>query len=159
MKDITAAGEYHADVAVALGLPAAVSIVNQGEMILADRNAFWIHVINVGRALRLQQMATAAALESATASDDSTYQAGQVIAVLMTVADAAILGATHVCDGPTLRGMSRLTGGSAADVLCDSAMPPQHADDWLFSDERRAAQGQARGLRSGQSPYSDCGLP
>jgi tyrosyl-tRNA synthetase len=87
-KDISAALEVNSALLQAYGMPAAVKIVKENDVILGNSNDFWVNVISVGRKNMLNH------IEELYGGE--VKNAGQVIAALMRVSTALQLSASHV---------------------------------------------------------------
>ncbi|KPA77365.1 tyrosyl-tRNA synthetase putative (TyrS) [Leptomonas pyrrhocoris] len=141
-KDISAALEVNSALLHSYGLPAAVKIVKENDVILANSNDYWVGVISVGRKNLLSH------IEELYGGE--VKNAGQVIAALMRVATALLLSASHVIstslDGQ-LNTLSREYTKERIECLQthEGSIPPLHrpdaapallgADDVLYLDD------------------------
>ncbi|KAG5505193.1 hypothetical protein JIQ42_04381 [Leishmania sp. Namibia] len=87
-KDISAALLVHSELLKAYGLPDSVKIMTENEIILGNRDDFWVSVIGVARKNMLSD------IERLYGGD--MRNAGQVIAILMRVATALMLSVSHI---------------------------------------------------------------
>ncbi|CBZ25003.1 putative tyrosyl-tRNA synthetase [Leishmania mexicana MHOM/GT/2001/U1103] len=87
-KDVSAALQVSCALLKAYGLPSSVKIVTENEVILGNRNDFWVTVIGIARKNRLSH------IEELYGGE--VRNTGQVIAALMRVATALMLSVSHV---------------------------------------------------------------
>lgn len=142
-KDVSAALQFNLKLLQAYGLPAGdvVSIVSENDLILGNSNDYWVTVINVGRKNSLSHIEEL---------HGELKHAGQVVASMMRVADAVMLGATHVIstqfDGKLASLVQEYTGNcveciaapaQSIPALHNPDSPPQllGADDILYLDD------------------------
>ena len=122
----------------------SVTFVKQSELILKDPSSYWINAIAAGRKLDL----------GAVEASRNVTNAGQVIASLMRVADAAAVGATAVLDnghdenvndvvvqyfGESVVSRVRV-GPEVYPALCDPKVAPTSADFFYADDTDKDLQ-------------------
>lgn len=140
-KDITAALKLNLQLLHAYGLPQQVEVLSENDLILRCPNDYWVTVINVGRKNTLSHVEEIY---------DELKNAGQVVAALMRVADALLVGANHVInttyDGKLATLLEEFTqGGVKSLALPAEIIPTLHrpdaapavlgVDDVLFLDD------------------------
>lgn len=141
-KDISAALEVNSALLQSYGLPAAVKIVKENDVILGNSNDFWVGVISVGRRNLLSH------IEELYGGE--VKNAGQVIAALMRVSTALLLSASHVISTSLDGQVNTLAREYTKErIEClqtrEGTIPPLHrpdaapavlgADDVLFLDD------------------------
>lgn len=142
-KDVVAALAMNVLLIKSFGLDARVEIINQSDIILNNRDPYWVTAINVGRKYQLKDVE--ASLGGTIAN------AGQVVGCLMRVADAVLLNATHVFSSPAFDAkQNELTVafsiGAVQETVLTTAIPtlvdpkatsaaPLTADDVLYADD------------------------
>lgn len=125
-KDINAALAVNSALLKACGMPSAVEFVSENQLILGDPTVFWVNVINVGRKNSLSH------IEELYGGE--VKNAGQVIAPLMRVATAMMLGVSHVIstsfDGQVNALLREYTEGAIECIAAvEGSVPPLHRPD------------------------------
>ncbi|KPI83936.1 tyrosyl-tRNA synthetase putative (TyrS) [Leptomonas seymouri] len=141
-KDVSAALEVNSALLQSFGLPEAVKIVKEDDIIKGNSNDFWVGVISVGRKNLLNH------IEELYGGE--VKNAGQVVAALMRVSTALLLSASHVIstslDGQVNTLAHEYTKGRIECLqTCEGTIPPLHrpdaapavlgADDVLYLDD------------------------
>ncbi|CUG92385.1 tyrosyl-tRNA synthetase, putative [Bodo saltans] len=143
-KDVVAALAMNVLLIKSYGLDLRVEIVNQSDIILNNRDPYWVTAINVGRKYQLRDVE--ASLGGAIAN------AGQVVGCLMRVADAILLNATHVFTSSAFDAKQNelavaFSNGAIQETVLTTAIPalvdpkapasaaPLAADDVLYADD------------------------
>ncbi|KEG14832.1 putative tryptophanyl-tRNA synthetase [Trypanosoma grayi] len=139
-KAINAALELNLSLLQAHWLPKErVRVVRQSQLILENRNDYWVTAINVGRRKQLREVEEVCG---------ELKNAGQLVAALMYVADTVTLKATHIITTSQDRGFHEIVkdffAGSVTAISTEEGIvPPLHrpeatvssADDVLYLDD------------------------
>lgn len=125
-KDVSAALEVNSALLQSYGLPEAVKIVKENDVILGNSNDFWVGVISVGRKNLLNHIEELYGGEM--------KNAGQVIAALMRVSTAVLLSASHVISTSLDGQVNTLAREYTRDrIEClqsrEGTIPPLHRPD------------------------------
>ncbi|GET87170.1 tyrosyl-tRNA synthetase, putative [Leishmania tarentolae] len=87
-KDVVAALQVNYALLKAYGLPDSVRLMTENEVIVSNRNDFWVSVIGIARKNLLSHIEEL--------YEGEVRNAGQIIAALMRVATALILSVSHI---------------------------------------------------------------